>query len=199
MNITGLDYNSQRERLVLPEYGREIQMMVDHCVSLPTKPQRQQCARTIVAVMERMVPQNRNAANYRQKLWDHLALMSHFKLDIDWPYDISHAHEMQERPKPMPYPNGQIPVRHYGKYLFELFDRLKTMEPGRQRDELVRYTANQMKRDLVLWSHGYTDDEKVADDLARYTDGRIQLDLGHFRFAKVDTREAESPKKRKRR
>ncbi len=199
MNITGLDYNSQRERLVLPEYGREIQNMVDHCVTLPTKRQRQQCARTIVAVMERMVPQNRHAANYKQKLWDHLALMSNFNLDIDWPYDISNARQMQTPPKPLDYPKTQIHVRHYGKYLFEIFEQLKTMAPGRQRDDLVRYTANQMKRDLVMWSHGYTDDEKVADDLARYTDGHIQLDLSRFRFAKVDMREPETNGKRRKR
>ena len=76
-------------------------------------------------------------------------------------------------------------------------DRLKTMEPGVERDNLVRLTANQMKRDLMLWSHGYTDDEKVADDLARYTDGKIQLDLAHFKFAKVDLRETEKKRKKK--
>ena len=91
MNINGLDYNTQRERLILPEYGREIQNMVDYCVALPTKEERQRCAATIVATMDRMVRQNRNNANYKQKLWDHLALMSDFKLDIDWPYDISAA------------------------------------------------------------------------------------------------------------
>ena len=94
MNINGLDYNTQRERLILPEYGREIQNMVDYCVALPTKEERQRCAATIVATMDRMVPQNRNNANYKQKLWDHLALMSDFKLDIDWPYDISEARSM---------------------------------------------------------------------------------------------------------
>lgn len=197
MNINGLDYNTQREKLILPEYGREIQNMVDHCVALPTKEERQRCAATIVATMDRMVPQNRNNANYKQKLWDHLALMSDFKLDIDWPYDISEARSMQARPQPMKYPSENIRVRHYGRYIFKLFDKLKTMGPGQERDDLVRLTANQMKRDLMLWSHGYTDDEKVADDLARYTDGKIQLDLTNFKFAKVDTRDTEKKRKRK--
>lgn len=96
---------------------------------------------------------------------------------------------------------SRIPVRHYGSMVFELFDQLKTMEPGPERDHLVALTANQMKRDLVQWSHGYSDNEKVADDLARYTDGKIQLDLDTFKFEKINTRErqqATPSKKRKR-
>ena len=91
MDIQGLDYNTQRERLVLPEYGREIQKLVDHAVQLPTKAERQRCAETIVGIMERMFAQNRENPEYKQKLWDHLALMSAFRLDIDWPYDVSKA------------------------------------------------------------------------------------------------------------
>lgn len=197
MNIQGLDYNTQRERLVLPEYGREVQDMVDYAVGLKDRAERQSCAETIVTIMQRMFPQVRETENYQQKLWDQLALMSDFKLDIDWPYDISQAKTMQEKPQPMQYPTQRIPVMHYGRMVFELFDRLKTMESGPERDALVKLTANQMKRDLVLWSHGYSDDEKVADDLARYTDGKIQLDLSKFKFAKVDTRGEQTEKKRK--
>lgn len=200
MNIKGLDYNTQREKLLLPEYGREVQNMVDYAMTLKTKAERQRCARSIVATMERMCPQVRENADYKQKLWDHLALMSNFKLDIDWPYDIKQAEVIKNKPKPLPYPMSHIPVRHYGKMVFELIDRLKNMQPGPERDQLVALTANQMKRDLVLWSHGFSNDEKVADDLARYTDGQIQLDLDNFRFEKVSYREPQptSSKKRKR-
>lgn len=199
MNIEGLDYNTQRSQLVLPEYGREIQEMVEYCTNLPSRQERLRCAKTIVAVMGRMHPQNRtkNRVEWERRLWDHLAILSDFKLDIDWPYDISEARSMQTKPEPMKYPTENIRVRHYGRYIFKLFDKLKTMEPGVERDNLVRLTANQMKRDLMLWSHGYTDDEKVADDLARYTDGKIQLDLAHFKFAKVDLRETEKKRKKK--
>ena len=89
MKIEGLDYNTQREKLVMPEYGREVQDMVNLCVTLKTKDERQACAETIVAIMERMFPQSKEGNDYQQKLWDHLAIMSDFKLDIDWPYDIS--------------------------------------------------------------------------------------------------------------
>ncbi|MBR0526172.1 MAG: DUF4290 domain-containing protein [Prevotella sp.] len=199
MKIEGLDYNTQREKLALPEYGREIQRMVDHAKTLPDKKERQRCAQTIVAIMDRMFPQNRQNADYKHKLWDHLALMSNFELDIDWPYDIHQAADITTRPEPMPYPMKDIAVRHYGYMVFELFDKLKQMPPGKERDELARVTANQMKRNLMLWSHGSSDDEKVASDLARFTDGKIQLDLSTFKFEKVSMRDMEVRTKKKKR
>ena len=104
MKIKGLDYNTQREHLVLPEYGREVQQMVDYCVGLKSRAERQRCANTIIAVMERMMPHNYENKDYRQKLWDHLALMSGFQLDIDYPCDITEAHNMLKKPAPMRYP-----------------------------------------------------------------------------------------------
>lgn len=191
MNIEGLDYNTQRERLVLPEYGREIQNMVDYCKTLTDRNQRQQCAETIISTMDRMNPQGRGEENHAQKLWDHLAVMANFDLDIDWPYDVSEARKMTEKPQPIPYPMANIPVRHYGKMVFEMFDKLKEMPAGPDRDEMARLTANQMKRDLMLWSHGSSDDEKVASDLARYTDGKIQLDLRTFKFERINIRDLQ--------
>ena len=197
MNIEGLDYNTQREHLIMPEYGREIQKMVDYAVGLPTKEERQQCAETIVGIMHRMFPQNGTPENHNQKLWDHLALMSNFKLDIDYPCDVSEALKISDKPEPMPYPMKAIPVRHYGYMMFEVFEQLKTMPEGPERDELARITANQMKRCLYQWSHGSADDEKVVDDLARFTDGVIQLDLDTFVFEKINERDFIEKKKRK--
>lgn len=187
MKIKGLDYNTQRERLVLPEYGREVQQMVDYCVSLKSRAERQRCANTIIAVMERMMPHTYENKDYRQKLWDHLALMSGFQLDIDYPCDITEAQKMLQKPAPMRYPMKRIPVRHYGNMMFEVFELLKNLPNGAERTELTRLAANQMKRDLVLWGHGSSDDEKVASDLADYTDGMIQLDLETFKFDRTET------------
>ena len=184
MNIEGLDYNTQREHLVLPEYGREIQRMVDHAVGLPTREERQRCAETIVAVMERMVPHT-GEQDFKRKLWDHLAIMSNFQLDIDWPCDISQAAKIATKPEPMEYPMQDIPTRHYGYMMHELFDKLKTMPEGPERDELARLTANHMKRCLYQWSHGSAADEKVISDIARLTDGVIQLDPDRFTFEKI--------------
>ena len=198
MNIEGLDYNTQRNKLLLPEYGRELQNMVDYCTSLTDREERQRCAETIIAIMNRMFPQNREAGDLKQKLWDNLAIMSNFKLDIDWPVDISEAKVISKRPAPMDYPMEKIPVKHYGKMIFGLFEKLKTMEPGAERDELIALTANQMKRNLYQWSHGSADNEKVASDLANYTDGKVQLDLDRFTFEKIVPRTEDNGKKKKR-
>lgn len=189
MNIDGLDYNTQREQIVLPEYGREIQQMVDYAVGLPDREERQRCARAIITIMDRMFPESKNVEGHERKLWDQLAIMSRFQLDIDYPFDVTSASQIAQKPEPMPYPMKKIPVRHYGAMLFEAFEILKTMEPGRERDGLVKLTANQMHRNLMQWSHGSSDGEKVASDLARFTDGKIQLDLDTFKFERFVDRE----------
>lgn len=197
MNIEGLNYNTQREKLVLPEYGREVQSMVDYAVALPTKAERQSCANAIIAIMRRMFSQSADAEGFERKLWDHLAMMSNFKLDIDYPFDVTEAQTILSKPEPMTYPMNNIPVRHYGKMMFELFDKLKTMPEGPDRDALVRMVANQMKRDLMVWGHGSSDDEKVASDLAYFTDGKVQLDLDKFKFAKIEVKENERKRGKK--
>lgn len=197
MNIEGLDYNTQREKLVLPEYGREVQSMVDYAVTLPTKAERQSCANAIIAIMRRMFSQSADAEGFERKLWDHLAMMSNFKLDIDYPFDVTEAQTILSKPEPMTYPMNNIPVRHYGKMMFELFDKLKTMPEDPDRDALVRMVANQMKRDLMVWGHGSSDDEKVASDLAYFTDGKVQLDLDKFKFAKIEVKENERKRGKK--
>ena len=198
MEIKGLDYNTQREKLLMPEYGREIQKMVDHAVGLADKAERLKCAKTIVRMMETKVPQIRDTADFQQTLWDHLYLMSGKQLDIDWPFDVSGAEKIHSKPAPVPLPQNRIRLRHYGKLVTELTDKLKTMPEGPERDELVRQTANQMKRDLLTWGHGSSDDEKVADDMARLTDGAVQLDLGRFRFDRVTAIAVDEGKKKKR-
>ena len=160
MNIKGLDYNTQREKLVMPEYGREIQKMVDHAIGLASKEERQKCAQAIVKMMETKVPQLRDNADYRQMLWDHLYMMSHKELDIDWPFDVSAAEKIHNKPQPIPLPKEHIRLRHYGKLIEELFEKLKTMPAGEERDALTYYTANQMKRDLTTWGHGSMDDDE---------------------------------------
>ncbi len=197
MNIEGLDYNTQRERLLMPEYGREIQKMVDHAVALESREERQHCAETIISIMERMFPGSNNNADHRHKLWDHLALMSNFQLDIDWPCDVSQAARIASRPDPLGYPMKDIPVRHYGNMVFELFEQLKSMPAGPERDELARLTANHMKRDLYQWSHGAADDSKVIADLAHFTDGAIQLSPNKFVFEKINERELTEKQRKK--
>lgn len=199
MDIKGLDYNTQREKLVLSEYGREIQKMVDVAIGLPTKEERMRCAKTIIRQMEMKNPQVRQSENYQQTLWDHLYLMSGKQLDIDWPYDVNNAEKISTKPQPMAHPQSEniSRYRHYGRLIGDVFEKLKTMPEGPERDELVRVTANQMKRDLLTWGHGSMDDERIADDLARFTDGKIQIDLSSFRLDRIDAIPTETTGKRK--
>ena len=197
MDIKGLDYNTQRTKLILSEYGREIQKMVEYACELPTKEERLKCAMTIIRQMENKNPQLMENADYEQTLWNHLYLMSHRELDIDWPYDVSEADKILSKPDPMPLPDGHIKLRHYDHLVEELLELLKTMPEGEEYDALVSKTANQMKRDLVLWGHGSAEDERVADDLARYTNGKIQLDLSTFKFDKVSPSDIKQSGKKK--
>ena len=197
MNIKGLDYNTHRDQLLMPEYGREIQKMVDYAVSLTDKAERQSCAQEIIRMMETKVPELHDNVDFEQTLWDHLYLMSHKQLDIDWPFDVTIAEKLQEKPKAIPLPQESIRLRHYGKLLEQLFEKLKSMPEGEERDALAYYTANQMKRNLTTWGHGSMSDEKVADDLARFTDGVIQRDLSTMKLEKVTAVEEPKAKKKK--
>ena len=187
MEIQGLDYNTQREQLILAEYGREIQKMVDHCLTLTDRQERQACAEKIVQTMATMSKQKRDSAGKMQKLWDHLAIMSNFKLDIDYPFDIQKAKQLEQQPDPIAYPMADIPVRHYGKLLFEAFEKLKQMPEGTERNELVYSIANQMKRNLSAFGHGNNDAQRVASDLEFFTDGKIKINPEEFVFEKTPT------------
>ncbi len=198
MNIEGLDYNTQREKLRMPEYGRSIHQMVEYCIGIEDRAERQLCAENIVYAMELLNPSLRHQADYKQKLWDHLAIMSDFKLDIDYPYDITTAEKIAERPSPLAYPKRSIPVRHYGSLVFHTLNHLKTMEPGEERDELTRLVANQMKRDLMMYGNASPDNERVISDIARFTDGVIQIDPSTFtfEFIVVDKKTEQKGKKK---
>ena len=140
MDIKGLDYNTRREPLLMPEYGREIQKMVDHAITLPTREERQRCAQTIVRLMVTKVPQLRENSDYEHTLWDHLYLMSHKKLDINWPYDVADAEKILDKPAPMRRPQaaGHVRLRHYGRLVEDLFERLKAMPEGAERDNKIK-------------------------------------------------------------
>lgn len=185
MEIKGLDYNTQRQSLLLPEYGREIQRMVDYAIERPTKGERNACAKTIVRMMATKMPGALQANDGMVALWDHLYVMGRGKLDIDWPYDVTEAEKIMQKPQPMPIRKNHVRLRHYGHLVEECFEMLKTMPEGREKDRLIQLTANQMKRDLATWGRGTVDDEKVADDLARFTDGKVQLDLGSMKLERV--------------
>ena len=171
-----MKYNTQEKRLALPEYGRNIQNMGDYCVTIKDREERKRCANAIINVMGNMFPHLRDVNDFKHILWDHLAIMSDFKLDIDYPYEIVKKEELFTRPERIPYNNSRIRYRHYGKTL-ELMIRKATEYPeGPEKDQLVRLLATQMKKSFLTWNKESVDDRKIFKDLDELSGGKIILD-----------------------
>ncbi len=159
----------------MPEYGRAVQKMVDHAITIENRAERQRCANTIIAVMGNMFPQLRDMPEFKHKLWDHLAIMSDFKLDIDYPYELVAPETLHPTPQRLPYPKGSIRYRHYGRSIEEMIKKACSMTDGEERDELVRLIAAQMKKEYVLWNKESIEDSKIAEDIQEYSNGQICL------------------------
>lgn len=193
-----MKYNTQREKLILPEYGREIQEMVDMCVNIPERDKRQQCAETIIDIMAIMNPSVRQQPDYRHKLWDQLDILSDYRLDIDWPFERVERSKVSARPRPLKYPMQRIRYRHYGHLTEAFVRRIKDMPEGEERDELTAMMANFMKRSLCNWNPDAMDEQKIADDISHYTEGQVSLPEG-FQFAAVTADRSQEGGKRRRR
>lgn len=170
-----MKYNTEGKRLALPEYGRNIQNMVDYCVTIEDREERKRCADTIINIMGNMFPHLRDVNDFKHILWDHLAIMSDFKLDIDYPYEIVRKEDLHVRPPRIPYNTNHIRYRHYGKTLELMIHKATEMDPGEMRDHLVVLLANQMKKSFLTWNKESVDDRKIFKDLAELSEGQIQL------------------------
>lgn len=171
-----LSYNTRLPQLRLPEYGRNIQQMVDHCLTIADRDERTRCAYTIVGVMKTLLPQTGDPDEYMRKLWDHLAIMSDFRLDIDYPYDIIAPDNLDSRPDPIDIHPHYIRYRHYGREVERLIEAACRMEEGEERDALVMLIANQMKKLRLAVYPDSSADAKVLEDLAQMSHGAILLD-----------------------
>lgn len=170
-----IDYNTERKRLIMPEYGRSIQQMVDHALTIEDREERLRCAKTIVKLMRGFQEHNGDKEDLLQKLWNHLAAMSDYQLDIDYPVEIERHDETEGVRSRIPYPQKKINRRHYGAVVEEIVLKLAEVEDEGERKALAELVANQMKRNLATWNRDIMDDEKVLDDLAEYTDGKVRL------------------------
>ena len=179
-----LEYNSQLKQLILPEYGRNIQQMVDHCMTIEDREERTRCAFTIVQIMGNMFPELRDVEDYRHKFWDHLAIMSDFKLDIDYPYDIVHRENLDSKPEPIQY-------RHYGKIIEKMIERIGDYPEGEERDALISLIAHHMKKLIFAINKEGVEDEKIFKDLYWYSHGKICLDASTYKLRQF--KEAPSP------
>lgn len=169
-------YNSTLKPLKLPEYGRLVQNMVDYALTIENREERQRYAAAIVSVMAGLNPQMRDVADFRHKLWDHLAYISDYKLDIDYPFSIVRQ-DVKVRPHPIEYPCNDIRFRHYGNLVERAMVKLSEMEEGAERDNLIRLIANRMKRNLADWKGDGVEDSKVAHDINLFTEGRVEPDF----------------------
>ena len=159
----------------LPEYGRSVQNMVDYAITIPDRAERQRCANTIVSIMGGMFPQLRDLPDFKHKLWDHLAIMSDFKLDIDYPFEIVRKEKLETKPDPISYPHTKIRYRHYGRTLEVLLKKACEMPDSDEKQNLVALICNHMKKNYITWNKDTVDDRKVAEDLYELSDGRLTL------------------------
>lgn len=178
-----MKYNTEEERLVLPEYGRNIQNMVDYCVTIEDREERKRCANTIINIMGNMFPHLRDVNDFKHILWDHLAIMSDFKLDIDYPYEIVKRENLNQKPPRIPYNTNRIRYRHYGKTLELMIRKATELEDGPEKDQLVRLLATQMKKSFLTWNKETVDDRKIFKDLDELSGGVIVLNEEEHKLA----------------
>lgn len=171
-----MKYNTEEKRLALPEYGRNIQNMVDYCVTIEDREERKRCANTIINVMGNLFPHLRDVNDFKHILWDHLAIMSDFKLDIDYPYEIVRKENLNTRPPRIPYSNSHFRYRHYGKTLELMIKKATTYPEGPEKDQLIKLLATQMKKSFLTWNKETVDDRKIFKDLDELSNGEIVLD-----------------------
>lgn len=189
------DYNTSRKHLVLPEYGRNIQKMVDIIMATEDRTERNRLAHALIAVMGNLNPHLRDIHDFKHKLWDHLAIMSDFKLDIDYPYDIPVPETFQEKPKIVAKPQSPIRYKHYGKVIEQMINVACTMEDNDERRALVSIIGNHMKKSYLTWNREAVDDQVIVNDFLVLSKGRIKLDET---YKLEETREILNKGKKKR-
>lgn len=186
-----MEYNTKQKRLPLPEYGRSVQKMVDHALTIEDRAERQQCAQTIVRIMESMFPNLRNELpDYKRKLWDHLAIMSDFMLDIDYPYEVIKKETFTEPPLRISYKTNEIGYRHYGRIVENMIAHACTMEEGEERDNFVNLILIQMKKNYTAWNKDGVEDKRIFDDLRTISAGKID-----YAISEIRTSAGNAPKK----
>lgn len=174
-NQEALEYNTDRSKMLIPEYGRNVQKMVDHAISLPDKEERNKVAKAIIKVMGELNPHLRDVEEYKPKLWTHLFIMSEFKLDVDSPYPLPEPAKLAAKPERVAYPQSRIKVGHYGKTVEEFIAIACSMEAGEQRTALEKHCASLMKRFHLTFNSSSVEDEVILAHLTKLSDGKINL------------------------
>jgi hypothetical protein len=174
-NSETMEYNSSRPHLIIPEYGRNVQKMINYALTVEDRDERSSISRSIVAVMGYLNPHLRDVTDFKHKLWDHLFFISNFKLDVDSPYPIPSAETMYRKPDRIPYPSNKIRFKHYGKTVEVMIEKAMQMEEGEMKEAFVCTVANFMKMAYVNWNRDSVSDELILEQLKTLSGGALTL------------------------
>ena len=170
------DYNSTRNKLILSEYGRNVQNMVKYIVALPTKEERNRYAQVVIDLMGFLNPHLRDVADFKHKLWDHLHIISDFQIDVDSPYPKPSPDAIHLKPEPLKYPHQRIKYKHYGKTIELMIEKAKSIEDPDRKRHMVQAVANFMKMAYVQWNKDSVTDEMILSDLYNLSGGQLKLE-----------------------
>lgn len=170
------DYNSSRSKLILSEYGRNVQNMVKYIVALPTKEERNRYAHVVIDLMGFLNPHLRDVADFKHKLWDHLNIISEFKIDVDSPYPKPTQEAIRFKPAPLKYPQQKISFKHYGKTIELMIEKARSIEDAPRQQHMVQAIANFMKMAYVTWNKDSVADETILSDLRILSKGELKLE-----------------------
>ena len=169
-----MEYNTEREHLIIPEYGRHVQTMINHATAINDKVEQQKCVDAIIAFMGQMNPHFRDVKEFTHKLWDHLHIMSDFKLDIESPYKKPEIEKLAERPEKMNYPGNKIKFSYYGNTVQTMIDTAVKME-GDEKEILTGMIANQMKKSYILFNESSVDNNMIRLHLKQMSNNQLTL------------------------
>ncbi|WP_103863911.1 DUF4290 domain-containing protein [Aquimarina sp. I32.4] len=175
MEINNLEYNTEREKLIIPEYGRHLQKMINHTVAIEDREERNKVTKSIIAVMGNLQPHLRDVPEFQHKLWDQLFIMSDFKLDVDTPFPVLTKEKLQERPEPLDYPQNFPKYRFYGNNIKRMIDVANSWEDGELKSALALTIANHMKKCYLNWNKDTVEDSVIFNHLFELSDGRINM------------------------
>ena len=178
-------YNTERVKLYIPEYGRNVQKMVDYLKTIEDRQKRNEQARAIVKVMEIINPAVHLQDNYEQKLWDHLHIISGFDLDVDSPYPAPAPESLHEKPKMIPMAEKHIKATHYGRNIENFIELIAGMEDGEQKTSMIRTLASYMRQQYLIWNKDTVSDATIFQDIERLSDHRIKVPEG-LHLSRVD-------------
>lgn len=174
-----MDYNTTRKKLVLPEYGRNIQKMVLHLKTVEDRDERNRLSQAVIHIMGNMNPHLRDVADFKHKLWDHLAIISDFELDVDSPYPTPEADKLHEEPKKLSYKNArEVRFMHYGRVTETMVKRTIEYPDGEEKDYLIEVVCNQMKRSFLNWNRESVSDDLIFSDFKFLTRDEVKIPEG---------------------